>query len=398
MTLKLRRDMDEPMRLWRTVTRLWRSTIKPWCRSIGPGIATFAAPLAAFYLVSQALLILLPAKWFETRTLSTLDISTLKLKGFARAVDAGMNFSIMSTAIWGASLVAGILSFIVMRRTLSKKQATFAWTAAALVGVLIAVCVERNPLGTECESSYGSATVDFDKKYGFRPVVIDNVICVAERSQSPDKRVLWKMQVMIIVNTVVGFIGAAVVMGAVGVLAMRYGNWTDVARLRGRLADFRTLTLMASVLFVLNALVTKALVSWAQGLLASEDDAASFARLGNALLNYWAAEASTVLIVALGLAAIFIQWDISSAAKLEQKRLGREVERRRAVESFSKHASITDTDDTKDTEDAETMAAAKWQKDNELIFDSATVVTATIGTIAPFLASPAVDLVTRVLH
>ena len=186
---------------------------------------------------------------------------------------------------------------------------------AASVGFLIAVCVEKNPLGTECESSYRSATVDFDKNHGFRPVVVDNVICVAERSQPPDKRVLWTMQWMIIINTLVGFIGAAVVLGAIGVLAMQYGNWSDVGRLRRRLADFRTLTLMASVLFVLNALVTKALVSWSQGLLASEDDAASFGRLGSALLNYWAAEASTVLIVALGLAAIFIQWDVSRCCK-----------------------------------------------------------------------------------
>lgn len=398
MTLKPRRDMDEPMGLWRTVTRLWRSTIKPWCRSIGPGVATFAAPLGAFFLVNQALLILLPAKWFETRTLSTLDISALKLKGFARVVDASMNFSIMSAAIWGAGLVAWGLSYIVMRRTLSKKQARITWIAAASVGVLIALCVEKNPLGTECESSYRSATVDFDKSHGFRPVVVDNVICVAERSQPPDKRVLWTMQRMIIINTLVGFTGAAVVLGAIGVLAMQYGNWSDVGRLRGRLADFRTLTLMASVLFVLNALVTKALVSWSQGLLASEDDAASFGRLGSALLNYWAAEASTVLIVALGLAAIFIQWDISDAAKLEVRRSRREVERRRAVESFSKHASLTDSDDTKETQDAEAVAAIKWQKDNELAFDSATVVTATIGTIAPLVAGPAVDLVTRVLH
>jgi hypothetical protein len=380
MTLKPRRDMDEPMRLWRTVTRLWRSIIKPWCRSIGPGVATFVLPLVAFFAVNRALLILLPAKWFETRTLSTLDISALKLKGFARVVDASMNFSIMSAAIWGAGLVAWGLSYIVMRRTLSKNQAMIAWISAALVGCLI-VCLEGNPRGTECESSYRSATVDFDKSYGFRPVVIDNVICVAERSQPPDKRVLWTMQRMIIINTLVGFTGAAVVLGAIAVLAMQYGNWSDVASLRGRLADFRTLTLMASVLFVLNALVTKALVSWTQGLLASEDDAASFGRLGNALLNYWAAQASTVLIVALSLAAIFIQIDIGGAVNREADRRRREVQRHYA-----------------ETQGDEGLAAAKWQEENELSFNSATVVTATIGTIAPFLAGPAVDLVTKVLH
>jgi hypothetical protein len=365
VTSKQQQDMGEATPCW---------------RSIGPGIATFFLPLIALFLVIQALWILLPAEWFETRTLSTLDISALKLKGFARVIDGGMSFSIMSAAIWGAGLVAGVLSFIVMRRTLSARQTLAAWVIAASVGFLVA-CWEKNLRGTECESSYGSTTVHVDKNEGFRPVVIDNVICVAEHRLSPDTRVLGTTQWMIIFNTFIGFVGAAVVMGAFGVLAMRYGNWSDAARLRRRLADFRTLTLMASVLFVLNALVTKALVSWTQGLLASEDDAASFGRLGNALLNYWAAQASTVLIVALSLAAIFIQIDIGGAVNREADRRRREVQR---------HYTETQGD--------EDLAAAKWQDENELSFNSATVVTATIGTIAPFLAGPAVDLVTKVLH
>jgi hypothetical protein len=365
VTSKQQQDMGEATPCW---------------RSIGPGIATFFLPLIALFLVIQALWILLPAEWFETRTLSTLDISALKLKGFARVIDGGMSFSIMSAAIWGAGLVAGLLSFIVMRRTLPARQAVAVWMIAASVGFLVA-CWEGNLRKTECESSYRSTTVHVDKNEGFRSVIIDNVICVAEHSLSSGTRVLGATQWMIIFNTFVGFVGAAVVMGALGVLAMRYGNWSDVARLRGRLADFRTLTLMASVLFVLNALVTKALVSWTQGLLASEDDAASFARLGSALLNYWAAQASTVLIVALGLAAIFIQIDIGSAVNREADRRRREVQR---------HYTETRGD--------EDLAAAKWQAENELSFNSATVVTATIGTIAPFLAGPAVDLVTKVLH
>jgi hypothetical protein len=375
MTSEQQQDVDKPTLCW---------------RSVGPGIVTFFAPLVALWLVIGALWILLPSAWFETRTLSTLDTSALKLKGFARVIDGSMNFSIMSAAIWGAGLVAGLLSFIVMRRTLLAKQAGIAWVIAALVGCLVAYS-EKTPLGTKCESSYRSAAVSVDRNEGFRTVVIDNVMCVVERSQSPNTPVLLKTQKMIIANTYIGFIGAAVVMAAFGVLAMRWGSWFDVARLRQRLDDFRTLTLMAGVLFVLNALVTKALVSWTQGLLASDDDAASFARLGSALLNYWAAQASTVLLVALALAAIFIQCDIAGAAK-------REVERRRAVVSVSKRAFITDRQDKKVTQGAEDLAVAKWMETNKLNFDSATVVTATIGTIAPFLAGPAVDLVTKVLH
>lgn len=388
MTLGPRRDMNGPI-------RLWRSTIKPRCRSVGPGIATFAAPLIALWLVIQALWVLLPSEWFETRTLSTLDTSALKLKGFAHLIDGSMNFSIMSAAIWGAGLVAGVLSFIVVQRTLPRGKTVAVLLGAAAVGIFIGLW-ESNPVGTKCEGSYRPATVHVDKNEGFRSVVIDNVMCVAERSQALDTPVLERTQYMIIANTFVGFIGAALVMGAFGVLAMQYGDWPDVARLRRRLADFRTLTLMASVLFVLNALVTKALVSWTQGLLASDDDAVSFGRLGNALLNYWAAQASTVLIVALAFAAIFIQWDISSAAEREIE--SREAERRDAVEFFSNHASIADSHDTNESQGADAMAVARWQKENELNFDSATVVMATIGTIAPFLAGPAVDLVTKALH
>jgi hypothetical protein len=375
MTSEQQQNMDQPTPLW---------------RSIIPGVVTFLAPLIALLLVIQALWILLPSEWFETRTLSTFNISALKLKGFARVIDGSMNFSIMSAAIWGAGPVAVVLSFIVVRRTLSTGWAVAALAIAALVGSLVGHW-ESNPLGTKCESSYRSAAVHVDKNEGFRTVVIDNVMCVVERSQSPDTPVLLRTQKMIIANTYIGFIGAAAVMAAFGALAMRWGSWFDVARLRQRLDDFRTLTLMAGVLFVLNALVTKALVSWTQGLLASEDDAASFGRLGSALLNYWAAQASTVLIVALAAAAVFIQCDIAGAAK-------RELGRRRAVVSLSRRASVTDREDKKETHGAEDLTAAKWMETNKLNFDSATVVTATIGTIAPFLAGPAVDLVAKVLH
>ena len=238
MTLEQKWDVDVP-------ARLWRSTIKPWCRSIGPGFATFVVPLIALGLLMQALWILLPSDWFETRTLLTLDPHTLK--GFARGIDGSMNFSIMSAAIWGAGLVAGVLSFIVIRRTLPLGKTLAVLAGAAVVGICVGLW-ESNPVATTCEDSYRSATVHVDKNDGFRSVVIDNVMCVAERSQSHNTPVLKRTQCMILINTFVGFIGASLVMGAFGVLAIQYGNWSDVANLRQRLADFRTLTLMASVL------------------------------------------------------------------------------------------------------------------------------------------------------
>ena len=222
MTSKQQQDMGEATPCW---------------RSIGPGIATFFLPLIALWLVIQALWILLPSEWFETRTLSTLDISALKLKGFARVIDGSMNFSIMSAAIWGAGLVAGVLSFIVVRRTLSREWAVFALVIAALAGWLVGRW-ESNPLGTKCESSYRSTTVHVDKNQGFRSVVIDNVMCVVERSQSSDTPLLVKTQKMVIANTYVGFVGAAAVMAAFGALAMRYENWSDAARLRAATRRF----------------------------------------------------------------------------------------------------------------------------------------------------------------
>ena len=77
---------------------------------------------------------LLPQDWFETRALSTLDLS--KLNGFARVIDGSMNFSIMSVAVWLAGPIAAVLSFIVVRRTLSKAAATLVVLIGLVVGLI----------------------------------------------------------------------------------------------------------------------------------------------------------------------------------------------------------------------------------------------------------------------
>ena len=72
-------------------------------------------------------------------------------------------------------------------------------------------------------------------------------------------------------------------MAAIAALAMRMASAGRMSAVyAGGSTIFARCTLMAGVLFVLNALVTKALVSWAQGLLASETMPSLFARLGNA--------------------------------------------------------------------------------------------------------------------
>jgi hypothetical protein len=359
-------------------TRVLKFCSENWLTA-GRAAVTFFVPLFAVWASVKALWILLPSEWFETRTLSTLDLS--KLSGFARAIDGRMTFSIMSLAILGAALVAVVLSGVVVERAVRRQRSELrlgivvertvrqpGWVVFALfVAAVTAVGFglwEGNPSGTTCQQAYASGTVGVDKGRGFRVIVIDNIMCMAERSAAPQMRTLSKTQRMVIFNTYVGFFGAAAVIAAFAALAMRYGDdWKDIVSLRRRLDDFRTLTLMAGVLFVLNALVTKALVNWAQGLLADENDVASFARLGSALLNYWAAQSSVVLFLALGLPALFIQQDINAAAPQSSG-----------------------------------SGEAKWKKDNDLTFDSATVVSATIGVVAPLLAGPAFDLVTKALH
>jgi hypothetical protein len=156
--------------------------------------------------------------------------------------------------------------------------------------------------------------------------------------------------------------------------------------LRQRLSDFRTLSLIAGLLFVLNALVTKALVSWTQGLLDTAT-AGHYARLGNALLNFWAAQSSAVLLVTVSCAAIFIRADINRVAKREVT-----VEKKEPAE-------VSQTEATAESTPSGTLGdETRWRAANGLTFETSTVLTATISTIAPFLASPAVDLVTKALH
>jgi hypothetical protein len=351
-----------------------------------PGLVTFVAPLIIVLLVGCALWHLLPSQWFETRTLSTLDTS--KLDGFARAIDGRMTFSIMSVAVWCAAAVALALSCLVVHRALWPRAVLIALAIAAGTAFIFAKVVEGTPSGTTCQQSYESGTVFTNHKQGFRVIVIDNVMCVAESRHAPEMRVLAKTQCMIIFNTYVGFLGAAAVMVAFGALAMRYGpRWSDPSHLRRRLDDFRTMTIMAGVLFVLTALVTKSLVSWTQGLLANDSDAASFARLGSALLNYWAAETSVILLATVSFAAVFIQWDIAKAAATAAQASNG------SVRNVIINGAVVET-----RSGGGGISEAQWKKDNELIFDSTTVTTATIGIIAPLLAGPAVDLVTRALH
>jgi hypothetical protein len=368
-----------------------------------PGFVTFVSPLLAWLAALCALWILMPSEWFDTRTLSILDTSAFKLNGFARAIDGRMSFSIMSAAIWGAGCVASLLSFVVVRRTLSKRAAVVALVIAFVVGIGIGTW-ESCAAPTTCDSyTPGTSTVHVDRGQGFRFVVIDYVMCVAEHGRPREMQVLKTTQRMILANTYFGFVGAAAVMAAFAALAMRHKDWNLVIRLRRRVEDFRTLTLMAGVLFVLNALVTKALVSWTQGILApDENTAASFARLGNALLNYWAAQSSTVLLVVIGCAALFIQRDVNKEAEAVATKAAA-APAPAALQPSSGPAFVANAPSATGAVDANAdsgnkFSEAKWKESNELTFDSATVVTATIGTIAPFLAGPAVDLVTKALH
>jgi hypothetical protein len=366
--------------------------VRCW-RCLLVGIAAFVVPLIAFVVVSHALWDLLPKEWFDTRTLTVLDFKGVEFVSFARDVNGRMNFSVMSVAIWTAAGIAVVISFVAVYRNISAPAAAIVVAIGIGVGAFVAH-TQSSTAPTECEtpSTTIPPTVPVPKDEGFRFVVIDNVMCVVDRQRPAQMAVLRKMQETIVRNSYTGFAGAGAVLAALAVLAMRYGAWANVANLRRRLDDFRTLTLIAGVLFVLNALVTKALVSWTEGML-SANVAPAFAPLGNTLLEYWAAQSSTVFFAAVALVAVFIQLDIRAAATANL------AARQNFVHGApSGDAATGADDDTHVGPGAKPITEAKWRGDNELSFDTATVISAAIGTIAPLLTGPAVDLLSRALH
>src|ERR1051326_1300283 len=82
-----------------------RHCIQCW-RCLLVGLTTFILPLIAFKLVSDALWVLLPLEWFDTRTLAIIDLNKTDFVGFARDINGRVNFSVMSVAIWAAAIVA----------------------------------------------------------------------------------------------------------------------------------------------------------------------------------------------------------------------------------------------------------------------------------------------------
>jgi hypothetical protein len=341
----------------------------PSCRGILAGAITFVVPLIILALVGWALTILLPDQWFNTATLPLLDADKTDLQLFAVDINGRVNFSIWSAVVWIAAAVGIGLAYVVLRHTLNTKAAILGLAIALAVGWAIGIYFSRSNY-VPCKKPSGAipASISLDVGKGFREVVIDNIMCRFELANSPTATVLVKTETMIEANTLIGFVGAAAVMAAFAGLAMWNKTGPDVVRLRRRLDDFRTLTLMGSVLFVLNALVTRSLVTWVQGMIASSDDVEHFSPLSNALLNGWAAESSAVFFAVIAFAAVFLYCQIQWAA---------EAERTKAGGAF---------DET------------KWKADSGLTFETTTVITTTIGTIAPVLAAPAADLISKMVH
>jgi hypothetical protein len=364
----------------------WRYLIHRWQWMV-PGLLTFFLPLLTFLWLTPALWILLPSEWFDTRMLLMVAQKPSPFETFARDIEGRVNFSIMSAAIWGAAPTAIVVAYQIMRHTFRIRPALLVMGLAIAIGVAIGINDSfLGPLNCDEVSKPAESTIKIEKNQGFRIVAVDYVICVAERHKSSEAHVLPLTQKMIVTNTLIGFAGAAAVMAGFGAIATRGGAGSEIVRLRQRLSDFRTLSLIAGLLFVLNALVTKALVSWTQGLLDTAT-AGHYARLGNALLNFWAAQSSAVLLVTVSCAAIFIRADINRVAKREVT-----VEKKEPAE-------VSQTEATAESTPSGTLGdETRWRAANGLTFETSTVLTATISTIAPFLASPAVDLVTKALH
>jgi hypothetical protein len=362
----------------------WGPLMHQW-RWIVPGLLTFFLPLLVFALLTQALWTLLPSEWFDTRALPMLA-KPKPFEMFARDIEGRVNFSIMSVAIWAAGPTVIVIAFQVIRRAFRLRDSLVIMSLAIAIGIGIGIS-ESFLDRLDCDKvSKEESTIQVGKRQGFRIVAIDYVMCAVERDKPPQAHILPLTQRMILLNTFIGFSGAAAVMAAFGAISVRRSGGSEIAHLRQRLSDFRTLSLIAGLLFVLNALVTKALVSWTQGLLALET-AGHFARLGNALLNFWAAESSTVLLVTVSCAALFIRADINSVAKREVSPENGKVAN---VSNLQRPAASTRS--------GAVTNETKWKEANGLTFETSTVLLATISTIAPFLASPAVDLVTKALH
>jgi hypothetical protein len=354
----------------------------------GPGLATFGLPLVILAFVSCWLGTLLPSEWYNTAGLEVLASPTDEFKRFAYDVDGRLNFTIMSVAIWIAGPVAVLLSGFVLVRAVDWRAMSVILPCAILVGLLIAWGLSRDGV-IDCKESLLSRgpTVQVKMSKGFRAVVIDNIMCAADLKQRHPE-ILTKTERMITINTYIGLGGAAAVMAALAGLAVKDDRTPVEVPLRRRVDDFRTLTLMGSVLFFLNALVTKALVTWTQSMLASPDAAASYGHLANTQLNFWAAQSSTVLFATLACSAFFVYLQIEQAApKLEQSK----------PEVLKPEVVVGEEAAQKVGGDA-VSNEQKWKQEHGLSFDMATIVMATIGTIAPLLAGPAADLIAKVAH
>lgn len=364
-------------------------------RWLRPGLVTFFAPLGVLAVMIGMQLRLRPQYFFNTVTLKFIDASGDEFGRFARDLDGRMTFAILSVAIWIAAVVAVFLAGIVLSRTWGRRTACLFLVMGVVVGLVIAVIFSWSSVIDCREAALRGPEITVRFFHGFREIVVDNVLCAVELHH-PEAPVLRSTEHIITFNSLLGFAGATAVMAAMGGLAMS-DKAADVMRLRRRLDDFRTLTLMGSILFVLNALVTKTLTTWAQSMIAATDDATNFQHLANALLNGWAAQASTVLFATIGLCALFIYWQIEAAAAAAKNReadgiagiTAAVLEAMPAEYRLSQSARQQVQDDFDETE---------WKKNSGLTFETTTVVTAVIGTIAPFLAGPATDLVTKALH
>lgn len=335
-----------------------------------PGLITFFLPLLVLsFIIGPVLSALLPLEWFNTRTLHFFNATGKEFELFARDLDGRMNISVISAAILAAGLGAIVYAYFVVWRRFNYAIAIVIVALAVSVGFYI--CLSGGDNRTpECPKTAEPATLNIPGNLvvGFRAIVLDNVICVAEREKKTAPGALVTMRKLILWNSMVGFAGAASVMAAMAVIALRGGQAPVVMRLRRRLDAFKTLTLVASMLFVLNALISKALAGWVQGLL-DPSEAANFGKLSGALLNYWAAQTSVILFVTIVCAAAGLRAQIDSAAE-------------EAMKPAATRQSVTEK---------------TWKETNGLVFETSTVLSAAIGTIAPLLAGPAVDLVSSTI-
>jgi hypothetical protein len=237
---------------------------------------TYFTPLLLLYAtVEPSIEAFRPPYWFDMSQLQTKTIAADAFAVFADDIQASFTFSAASSLHRVVAICAVLLAFIAIRSSFAPRETFLLLAAAILFGLFMAVLLEIP------ETSLMSK--------GYRYFLVDAVF---ERL-APQKLITLKNAIWW--NTVAGFVSGSALLIAVATTAIRdAGARPIVPWLRNRLLNFQALILFGGILFVLQALVNRSLIGWAQAQLSNGGK--EFAKLGNALISIGSARTTVVAL------------------------------------------------------------------------------------------------------